>query len=96
MGKSRGNVVDIVERLVLAATIVSGRYKKDLTQEALAQELGVSRPTLVKWEQGVSVPSFTMAQAVSVALDIDISFVSETASRIIKHNRESNEKVKMV
>lgn len=41
--------------------IAEARKRKGLTQEALAAELGVSRQTIAKWEQEISIPSVTNA-----------------------------------
>jgi DNA-binding XRE family transcriptional regulator len=38
------------------------RILKNLTQQALAEELGVSRTTVMNWETGRVVPNLTIAQ----------------------------------
>ena len=48
------------------------RKKKNLTQEALAERVGVSRQTIVKWEGGESVPDLEMAGALARELEVSL------------------------
>ena len=41
------------------------RAAYNMSQETLAEKLGVSRQTVAKWESGESVPDLTMASAIS-------------------------------
>ena len=49
-----------------------------MTQEALAERLGVSRQAVSKWEMGVSEPSLENLKALSEELEIDLSPAKET------------------
>ena len=46
------------------------RKRKSITQEALAEQVGVSRQTIAKWESGESAPDLDMAGRLSQALDV--------------------------
>ena len=45
------------------------RKKRSLTQEALAEEVGVTRQTIAKWESGESIPDLELAGRLAAALD---------------------------
>ena len=48
------------------------RKKRNLTQEALAEQLGVSRQTVAKWEAGESAPDLDAAARLSRAFDVSL------------------------
>lgn len=48
------------------------RREKNLTQEALAELVGVSRQTIAKWESGESTPDLTLAGKLAEALDVPL------------------------
>ncbi len=48
------------------------RKIKNLTQEALAEKIGVSRQTIAKWEAGESTPDLQMAQALSREMEVSM------------------------
>ena len=48
------------------------RKKRSLTQEALAEEVGVTRQTIAKWESGESIPDLELAGRLAAALDISL------------------------
>ena len=48
------------------------RKGKGLTQEALAEQVGVSRQTIAKWEAGESAPDLELAGRLAQALDASL------------------------
>lgn len=52
------------------------RKSKKISQEDLAEKVGVSRMTVYKWESGTSVPNFAKLQALACALEITVSFLA--------------------
>jgi AbrB family looped-hinge helix DNA binding protein len=48
------------------------RKKLNLTQEALAEEVGVTRQTIAKWESGESIPDLELAGKLAAALDVSL------------------------
>ena len=59
------------------------RKKRNLTQEALAEKIGVSRQTIAKWETGESAPDIAMASALSRELEVSLDeMVSDSAREL--------------
>ena len=54
------------------------RKMKSVTQEALAEQVGVSRQTVAKWESGESAPDLEMAGRLSQALDVGLDELANT------------------
>ena len=48
------------------------RKKQHLTQESLAELVGVTRQTIAKWESGESIPDLDLAGQLGDALDVDL------------------------
>ncbi len=48
------------------------RKKRNLTQEALAEQVGVSRQTVAKWEAGESAPDLDAAGRLSRVFDVSL------------------------
>ena len=48
------------------------RKKRSLTQEALAEQVGVSRQTVAKWEAGERAPDLEAAGKLSRVLDVSL------------------------
>jgi len=48
------------------------RKKRGLTQEALAELVGVTRQTIAKWESGESAPDLPLAGRLAGALDVTL------------------------
>ena len=48
------------------------RKKRNITQEALAEQIGVSRQTIAKWEAGESAPDLDVADRLCQALEISL------------------------
>lgn len=64
--------------LCIGATILAARRSKSLTQEALADLVGVSAAAVSKWETGASYPDITLlpplARALGVTVDALLDF----------------------
>ena len=52
------------------------RKSKKISQEDLAEKVGVSRMTVYKWESGTSVPNYANMQALARALETTVSFLA--------------------
>ena len=48
------------------------RKQKNLTQEALAEHVGVARQTIAKWETGESVPDLEMAAKLASVMEVSL------------------------
>jgi len=51
------------------------RKKRKLTQQALADRLGVSRGTIIRWEGGGDIPSARTVCYIADVLDINVMFL---------------------
>lgn len=49
------------------------RREKNLTQEQLAEKLGISNKTISKWENGKCMPDYSVIEALCKELDITLS-----------------------
>ena len=56
--------------MTLGQNIQAARKNKGLSQEALAEQVGVSRQALGKWEKDTALPSLDNLQALAAALDV--------------------------
>lgn len=56
------------------------RKSKKISQEDLAEKVGVSRMTVYKWESGTSVPNYANMQALARALETTVSFFTDETS----------------
>lgn len=52
--------------------ILEARKAKDLTQQALAERLGVTQATVCLWETGKCLPSVPTIQKLSEVLEVPI------------------------
>ena len=48
------------------------RKQKNMTQEALAEKVGVARQTIAKWESGESVPDLEMAAKLASVMEVSL------------------------
>ena len=71
--------------------IVDLRKKNNLTQEQLAEKVGVSRQTISKWELGESTPDIKQAKNLSEIFEIDINELIGNFNNIILDKVISNE-----
>lgn len=64
------------------------RKTKGMTQEQLASRIGVTRQTVSKWEQGLSVPDADLLSKLSDTFDVQ---VSELLGNITHEDMTSND-----
>lgn len=57
----------------IGSVICALRRKLDLTQEQLAETVGVSTPAVSKWERGSSCPDVALLAPIARALDTDVN-----------------------
>ena len=57
---------------MLSDNLISLRKMKKMTQEDLADKLGVSRQTVSKWETGDSVPDMEMGMKLADVLEVSL------------------------
>ena len=57
---------------MIGANLQKIRKQKRMTQEALAEAVGVARQTIAKWEAGESMPDLEMSGRLASALDVSL------------------------
>ena len=62
---------------MLGTAIRQAREEKGMSQERLAEELGVSRQAVSKWEMGQSVPTPRNLEGIEAVLDLPVGTLAE-------------------
>ena len=62
-----------MNQLVIGKFIAQKRKKKNLTQEQLAEKIGVSNKTISKWETGKCMPDYAVVKSLCEELEITIA-----------------------
>lgn len=62
-----------MDKYIIGNFIEMKRREKNLTQEQLAERLGVSNKTVSKWENGRCLPDYSIIEALCQELDITIA-----------------------
>ncbi len=62
-----------MNQLIIGKFISKKRKEKNLTQEQLAEKLGVSNKTVSKWETGKCMPDYSVVKALCDELEITVS-----------------------
>lgn len=57
----------------LADSIIALRKKNGLSQEQLAEKIGISRQTVSNWERGIATPDVETLNLISKLFDEDLS-----------------------
>ena len=91
------DMTDITDKQTVSATLQSVRAKLDLTQEQLAERLGVAFATVNRWEGGVTMPQKAARMAIAAlaaeaGIEDDPSTVDETESAVRVTRRRSRRK----
>lgn len=80
----------------IGEVIRKNRKKINMTQEEMANRLGVTAPAVNKWENGNSMPDITLlapiARLLNITLDTLLSFKEELTAEEIKAFIEETEK----
>ena len=62
-----------MDQLLTGKFISQKRKEKNLTQEQLAEKLGVSNKTVSKWETGKCMPDYSVIKALCAELEITVA-----------------------
>ena len=62
-----------MNQLVTGKFIALKRKQKNLTQEQLAEKLGVSNKTISKWETGKCMPDYSIAKSLCEELEVTVA-----------------------
>ena len=69
-----------MQKPTLGEAIQAARRAQNLSQEALAEKIGVSRQALGKWEKGAALPGLDNLQALAQVLDCSVDSLLGTAA----------------
>ena len=64
-----------MDQVTIGKTIASLRKEKGLTQNALADLLGVSNKTVSKWESGLGYPEITQFPSLARIFDVSVDYI---------------------
>lgn len=78
-----------MNQYVTGAMIRSLREKRSMTQQQLAEKIGVSDKTVSKWENGRGYPDITLIEPISVALGVSVIELF-SGENVINTNRAFN------
>jgi len=71
-----------------------GRLSTDLTQEELAEKIGVSRQTISNWENGKSYPDIASIIILGDIYDMTLDSLLKEHHEIVHHSKESTNTTK--
>ncbi|MDD5887704.1 MAG: helix-turn-helix transcriptional regulator [Oscillospiraceae bacterium] len=74
----------VIERAKFFVTLKACRANANLTQEELAEALGVSSVTVNKWEKGFGEPNFSQVKKISELSHIPLDYI------LIQEPKEEN------
>lgn len=81
-----------MNQFVIGKFILQKRKEKNLTQEQLAEKLGVSNKTVSKWETGKCMPDYGIIKNLCKELEISIEELIEGKETEQKNQREYTDK----
>ena len=61
-----------MDQIAIGRYIVRKRKERNLTQEQLSEQFGVSNKTISKWENGKCMPDYSLIQKLCEALDVTL------------------------
>lgn len=82
-----------MDQTKIGAFIKTLRNEKDLTQEKLAEEFGVSRRTVSRWETGRNMPDLALLMEMVDYFDVDFQELLDGERRDEKMDKELEETV---
>lgn len=82
-----------MNQILIGKFIALRRKEKNLTQEQLAERLGVSNKTISKWENGKCMPDYSVVKVLCEELEITIA---ELMGGKISENKDSSFKEEQI
>lgn len=76
--------------------IATKRREQNLTQEQLAEKIGVSNKTVSKWETGKTMPDYSVVELLCEVLNISVSELIAGKEKETDTNSTSNEEVALL
>ena len=79
-----------VDFMELGKQIYELRKKANLSQEQLAEKVGVSRQTISKWELGETAPDIKQAQVLSQVFSVSLDELTGNDTKEVIYKKVSN------
>lgn len=79
-----------VDNMELGKQIYELRKKANLSQEQLAEKVGVSRQTISKWELGETAPDIKQAQVLSQVFSVSLDELTGNDTKEVIYEKVSN------
>lgn len=79
-----------VDNMELGKQIYELRKKSNLSQEQLAEKVGVSRQTISKWELGETAPDIKQAQVLSQVFSVSLDELTGNDTKEVIYKKVSN------
>ncbi len=79
-----------MNQIIIGKFISQRRKLKSMTQEQLAEKLGVSNKTVSKWETGRSMPDYSLISPLCMELDISIAELMEGSMKEETSKKDSS------
>ena len=73
----------------ISEILKQARSDAELSQEAAAEKIGVSRQTMSNWENGKSYPDFSSVVAISNAYNVSLDSLMKGDTKMIEHLEKS-------
>ena len=70
---ARGRTEIKMDQQVIGQFIATKRREQNLTQEQLAEKIGVSNKTVSRWETGKTMPEYSIVEPLCEALNVSVS-----------------------
>ena len=83
-------IVKGVDNMELGKQIYELRKKANLSQEQLAEKVGVSRQTISKWELGETAPDIKQAQILSQVFGVSLDELTGNDTKEVIYEKVSN------
>ena len=83
-------IVKGVDNMELGKQIYELRRKANLSQEQLAEKVGVSRQTISKWELGETAPDIKQAQVLSQVFGVSLDELTGNDTKEVIYEKVSN------
>lgn len=83
-------IVKGVDNMELGKQIYELRKKANLSQEQLAEKVGVSRQTISKWELGETAPDIKQAQVLSQVFGVSLDELTGNDTKEVIYEKVSN------
>ena len=75
-----------MNQIKIGKFIADCRKEKNLTQEELAEKIGVSRQVVTKWESDIGLPDIENLKAIATLFNISIEFAFGLAILLFSEN----------